>query len=1113
MTTFVASTSGGPVDGTSGKDVIIGKSGDDIIDGGAGADVLLGGAGDDTIIYDEFDIKVDGGSGYDILLFKGTGQTLDLGLQRTVMNFERIDLAGGGGHSLTFSAADVLRTSDLDSLLIYGSRSSNVTFSDSGWTFQGYGDGLSKFGNGSAIAYIDNAVYVTGFSENAVLQQFGASSVTEDLNPDSFGDLVASGTISVSDPNVGQSMMLDQVTAIGSPLGTLTLLPGLVPGISNGSYRYTVANAATQYLAETEERTEDFTVKSVDGSILSLSFTIGGVNDAPVRADSTSQSASVSEITDHASGENATTSTRTGSFIITDVDLSDSLYCWIESPNGNHGTLSVESISAPSATGERTVSWTYVVTDASLDKLRDAEFDETHTIHLSDRVQGTAGATVVDVAVQVNLQGANDGVELLSVRSGIDVLERTVSEASNTTGSSTTQSLEFQFQARDVDLEDTFSISSTGTSLSNPPIGTLGSGNVSNYDPQTGTRDVQYTFQYQDSMLDFLGQNQTLDKQFQVSVSDLQTTEYQTITLHFVGANDAPVLQSTGNTTSGTVTEIADKAAGENTTSHQVTGSFTVRDVDKIDTLSSWIVNPATPRGTLSVTSITNPDANGDRVVNWQYVVADSALDSLRALSTSENYSIKVSDRTQGTGGATVLDIPIAITLNGANDAPVRHVVSADVLAGSVTELAASNANANSTTFIHQATGSFQVQDVDIGDPLTTFSILQSSSNSVLYGNLVVDNISTADVSGIRTVHWTYSVSDHDLDPLPAGSGPTQTFSVRLTDGPSILTQNVTISLTGAADGPSFGGDKIKNVSEFNDGDYLENFGVHTVSGTVTATNMPAGSLLVEQVGFPGDFSLGSFYANTSAIDANGNATINWTYVVADCLLDVLNGGGLSDNVQLLITHSANAQITQSVSIALAGVLDHSNSPEVTFTDAPNHQMDYSTIGFPSTNYAALQVYGLDGNDTFRTGSEVPQTLFGGDGDDDFKLSSGLVSAVGGTGNDRFDFNAGSSTVYAWGQQGTDTFDISDADPNAKLWAMDFTLGVDRIVTNSDHTQFHLTLEHTSATDFSSEGYNPNVADGTPYYLLVGPNATNQTIYFHIIGSELPSVDAALILA
>ena len=978
MTTFVLSTSGGSYDGTSGNDVIIGKSGDDIIDGGAGADVLLGGAGNDIIVYDEFDIKVDGGTGYDTLIFKGTGQSLDLGLQKTVMNFERIDLFGGGYHTLTFSSQDVVRTSDIDSLLIHGDDTSHVNFSDSGWAFQGYGNGLSKFGNGSAIVYIDNAVYVTGFSGNASLHQSGATSVTEDLNPDIHGNLVASGTISVSDPNAGQSMLLDQVVA-SNALGSLTLGPGLVAGISDGTYSYTVANSAVQYLAADQQRFDIFTVKSVDGTPLSLLFTITGVNDAPVRQDSTSQTGSVTEITDLAPGENATNHLQTGSFVVRDVDKTDVLSWWVSSPDGHRGELIVTSISAPDANGDRTVNWQYSITDAAMDNLREGSSLENYTLHLSDRAMGTADAGVMDVAIAINLQGSNDALQLLSPSSSA-----------------------------------------------------------------------------------------------------------------------IPVTSGCG--------EVPDGSANENVGFAVLENFLRFTDADVGDSVYFWADSPDGAITGPSVTFFRQFDGSIKATVKT--LVPDAALDYLsKNQQLVQDYKLHFSDRPEGTAGASEIVMDYQLTFIGANDAPVRHLVAGDVTSGSVTELASGDPNANSSTFIHHATGSFQVQDVDLNDSLTTSGIIRTSAGTT-YGNLVVDNISAADTSGIRTVHWTYSVSDHDLDPLPAGSGPAQTFAISLTDNTATLVQNVSIALNGAADGPAFAGNLTGLVVEFGQGNGSENIGSHTFSGTITASQMPAGDLAFRILNSPGDHAFGSFSATGGSVDTNGNATIHWTYTVADCLLDNLGGGFVTpDAAQLEIYHTTDPSITQRVTMSLKGANDDPFGPEVAFFDTTGQNSTFTTV-----NAGPFQVYGNGGDDILTAGANALQSLFGGDGNDTFNLNAGSSLCVGDLGADRFAFGSGTGTSWAWGQQDSDFFDIRTLGPLAKGWAMDFTLGQDHIDVSGTPDQYSLTLMHTTTTNNGSASFNPYVTDGTAYYALTGPNTTNDTITFNIIGSALQATDLPNIL-
>ena len=65
------------------------------------------------------------------------------------------------------------------------------------------------------------------------------------------------------------------MTSVGRNLGTLTIA-------ANGSYTYSVANCATQYLGANDTKTETFTVTALDGTTKQVSFTIHGKNDAAV---------------------------------------------------------------------------------------------------------------------------------------------------------------------------------------------------------------------------------------------------------------------------------------------------------------------------------------------------------------------------------------------------------------------------------------------------------------------------------------------------------------------------------------------------------------------------------------------------------------------------------------------------------------------------------------------------------------------------------------------------------------------------------------------------------------------------------------------------------------
>lgn len=126
--------------------------------------------------------------------------------------------------------------------------------------------------DGTAMRIID--VTVHGANDTAVIGEPTVASVTEDTNV-ATGELIASGTIPISDPDQGEAAFRTTVTGAAGNLGILTLNAG-------GSYTYKVANSAVQYLGAGDSKIDTFTVTAFDGTTRSVAFTVNGQNDAAV---------------------------------------------------------------------------------------------------------------------------------------------------------------------------------------------------------------------------------------------------------------------------------------------------------------------------------------------------------------------------------------------------------------------------------------------------------------------------------------------------------------------------------------------------------------------------------------------------------------------------------------------------------------------------------------------------------------------------------------------------------------------------------------------------------------------------------------------------------------
>ena len=167
---------------------------------------------------------------------------------------------------------------------------------------------------------------IHGTNQAAVIGTPTVVDVTEGSNVTN-GNLVASGSISISDVNQGEAAFQTTVTSAQGNLGTLTLA-------ANGTYTYTVANNATEYLDAGQTKIDSFTITSIDGTTQQVSFDIHGTNQAAVIGTPT--------VTDVTEGSNVTNGNlvASGSISISDVNQGEAAFqTTITSAQGNLGSL------------------------------------------------------------------------------------------------------------------------------------------------------------------------------------------------------------------------------------------------------------------------------------------------------------------------------------------------------------------------------------------------------------------------------------------------------------------------------------------------------------------------------------------------------------------------------------------------------------------------------------------------------------------------------------------------------------------------------------------------------------------------------------------------------
>ncbi|MBE0625934.1 MAG: FG-GAP repeat protein [Burkholderiales bacterium] len=355
--------------GLGGNDNIDGGKGKDLIDGGEGNDRLDGNKGDDVLIGGEGNDYIDGGPhGLDTAIYSGKFADYSL----------KFSAGGEDGEAYKITVVDL--------------RKGSPDGSDTLRRIE-----ILKFADGE---FRDGQFHPDSSNTAATIGDPTVSNVTEDQGLTAGGKLVATGTISIEDPDLAQAFFLRAAEPAPGNLGTLVLQ-------ADGNYSYTVANSAVQYLGANASKVDSFTIASADGTTRVISFTIHGANDAPVLATPASISIDDTQAKDAVAA-------LTGTLFATDVDtatlhyglsggaISSALagYDWAKA--GPHGTLYLNSTSG---------NYSFVPDSASIDALAaGSNVIDTFALTVSDGVGGADIRTL-----NVHLHGANDA----SVISGV----------------------------------------------------------------------------------------------------------------------------------------------------------------------------------------------------------------------------------------------------------------------------------------------------------------------------------------------------------------------------------------------------------------------------------------------------------------------------------------------------------------------------------------------------------------------------------------------------------------------------------------------------------------------------------------------------------------------
>ncbi|MET3440641.1 VCBS repeat-containing protein [Variovorax paradoxus] len=761
-----------------------------------------------------------------------------------------------------------------------------------------------------------------------------AAAVTEDAATPTLSD---SGTITFDDVDLSDAHSVSVAVGPGNTLGGV-LTAGVsdaATGAGDGTvtWNYSVANAATQYLAQGQTATETFTVSINDGHggtvNQQITVTVTGTNDVPVIGGVASGA-----VSEDASTPNLSTS---GALTIADVDAGQSSFTVQPGTAGSNGhgnfTLAADG------------SWTYTANNsqAVIQQLGAGQ-------SISDSFTAVSSDGTASQVVTVTITGTNDVPVIGGVATGA------TSEDDSTPNLSTNGALTIA----DVDAGQSSFTAQAGTAGSNG----YGSFNL------LADGSWSYTADNSQGAIQQLGAGQSLSDSFTAVSSD--GTASQLVTVTITGTNDVPVIGgvasgavqedlavAAGNLATGGALTIADVDQGQSNFASQAStggtnghGNFTLaadgtwtytanngqaaiqqlgagqsisdsftavssdgtasqvvtvtitgtNDVPVIGGVSSGAVSEdaSTPNlstsGALTIADVDQSQSNFAPQVstagsngygsfslladgNWSYT-ADNSQVAIQQLGAGES----ISDSFTAVSSDGTANQLVTVTITGTNDVPVIGGVAS----GAVSE-DASTPNVSTS-------GALTIADVDQGQ--SNFAPQASTAGGNGYGNFTL----AADGN------WTYTANNGQaaIQQLGAGESISDSFTAVSSDGTA--SQLVTVTITGTNDVPVIGGVATGATSEDESTPNL------STGGALTIADVDAGqSNFAPQASTAGGNGYGSF---TLAADGS------WSYTAdnSQAAIQQLGAGeSLSDSFTAV---SFDGTASQLVTVTITGTND-----------------------------------------------------------------------------------------------------------------------------------------------------------------------------------------------
>ena len=264
-------------------------------------------------------------------------------------------------------------------------------------------------------------------------------------------------------------------------------------------------------------------------------------------------------------------------------------------------------------------------------------------------------------------------------------------------------------------------------------------------------------------------------------------------------------------------------------------------------------------------------------------------MDAFDYLAKDESLTLIYTVTASDTADATVTQ-NVVITIKGTNDAPI---IDDAVQTGTITESADNAPGSDSDP--DNATGTITFNDVDLADSPTasisaSFITGGTAANSLseAQSDALLDNLSLGTLvdnpDGSRSIGWSYTVPNSEIDFLGADETVELTFTVEIDDNNGGTdTQNVVITITGTNDAPIID-DAVQTgtITESADNAPGSDSDPDNATGTITFNDVDLADSPTASV--------------SASFITGGTAANSLSEAQSDALLDNLSLGTLVDN-------------------------------------------------------------------------------------------------------------------------------------------------------------------------------------------------------------------------